>query len=959
MSKELVKAPDSLSVWNSNMRELIKRQPTLAAVLHDYVIKNGHDFAHYETKTPEGTWVEGLTKEPFFQTDGEAKIGWTKKDRDTPIFFQYGMGTPPYLFRSIRALPSEALSLIVVEPSVALLAYTLHMTHVYAAMPVGATLSFIVLPDEVPDGMSMSKPEPDESIGKGDDDEEKTFTLLELFTRALRDESLAISLRVQGLFTAAQSKTTIHDGEDAAYPDTFKNIARDIREWLVMSLAFLGNSSEDTMLGLRQMSLMAPWMAYGYQMDSLLTAFKDRPLVVVSAGPSLSKNIELLRGIGDRCVIVANDAVLHKLLFAGIVPHVVCALERGIATYDLLLKRAMREFPDECSKVLLVAQAVCVPKIYGIWPGPKIIVGKVEVPVDTWFIAETLCGRVMPSGTSVAHMCLGLAELLGSSQGALIGQDLAYGDGGASHTDGVLNEEDAAKQSKAGSGRPTIDVPGIFGDTVETMTTWLSFIRVFESRIPHMKCKVYDCTEGGALIKGTIVRPFAEFIDEFVKPAEPFDKTPAEVVAEAGVVADKAATFAKIEERFKRAHADMDEADHIIQELVASLDKVGAPGLPTQTRVKRASETAALLDRLNRANPMFSFIAQSYMYLSTSEIAVTRFLDSVEMVERWLKVHRELIDGHIAVASFVRTWVERAESSLRYYVDHDLRFDPIDPKSSYDMFCELAKTLGDGHDQVALNCAMDSMLTFDDMEHDEWPGEAMWQCAKYLFANSRAQEALSLMRACEKYFDGREMGSDDIVSFMKDYARIAMAHDLCHIPDYQMARVLISNIQERVGLDEETLALRAELDDRETSLHIEGYILSSSVKRVHISAWYGMRAKVQRALDDGDVMQAFRLMWNNICTNGIDVPNVAAPNFQWLVTQMEKFFDVDDEAVAPVIDELLTDMAQRADVMQRMHVGLTYRFISELSKRGANVVLPELPKAESETEVEPEAAEVR
>lgn len=959
MSKELIKAPDSLSVWNSNMRELIKRQPTLAAVLHDYVIKNGHDFAHYETKTPEGTWVEGLTKEPFFQTSGEAKIGWTKKDRDTPVFFQYGMGTPPYLFRSIRALPSEALSLIVVEPSVALLAYTLHMTHVYAAMPVGATLAFIVLPDEIPDGVQMTKPDSGELIGEDENAEEQTVTPLELFTRELREEALSISLRAQGLFTAAMSKTTVHDGEDAAYPETFKNIAHEIREWVIVTLTYLGNSSEDTMRGLRQMSLMAPWMVYGYQLDSLLSPFKGRPLVVVSAGPSLSKNFELLRNIGDRCIIAANDAVLHKLLSAGIIPHIVCALERGIATYDLLLKRAMREFPQECSKVLLVAQAVCVPKIYGIWPGPKLIVGKSEIPVDKWFIQRTLNQTVIPSGLSVAHMCLTLADKFSSSVAALIGQDLAYGDDGVSHTDGIFNAENAAKQSKDGSRRQTINVPGIFGGTVETMSMWFAFLRYFETFIPGMKCKVYDCTEGGALIKGTIIKPFAAFIDEFVKPAEPFDMTPAEVVADAGVVEDKAARFADIEERFKKAHADMDEADQIIRELVASLDKVGAPGLPTQTRVKRAAETAALLDRLNRANPMFSFIAQSYMYLSTSEIAVTRFLDSVEMVERWLKVHRELIDGHIAVASFVRTWVERAESSLRYYVDHDLRFEPIDPKSSYDMFCELAKTLGDGHDQVALRCAMDSMVTFDDMEHDGWPGEAMWQCAKYLYADGRAQEALSLMRACEKYFDGREMASDDIVSFMKDYARIAMAHDLCHIPDFKLARVLISNIQERVGLDEETAALRAELDDREMNLHIEGFVLSTSTKRAHISAWYGMRVKVQRALDDGDVMQAFRLMWKNICTYGIDVPTVAAPNFQWLVTQMEKFFDVEDEAVAPVIDELLTDMAQRADVMQRMHVGLTYRFISELAKRGANVVLPELPKAESEAEAAPEPAEVQ
>ena len=59
MTKELMKAPDTLSVWESNMKELRTLQPKLAGLLDDYVAEHGHEFRHFENKTPAGRWIEG------------------------------------------------------------------------------------------------------------------------------------------------------------------------------------------------------------------------------------------------------------------------------------------------------------------------------------------------------------------------------------------------------------------------------------------------------------------------------------------------------------------------------------------------------------------------------------------------------------------------------------------------------------------------------------------------------------------------------------------------------------------------------------------------------------------------------------------------------------------------------------------------------------------------------------
>ena len=138
MAKELRRAPESLSVWESNMKELERSQPNLAVMLYNYVKEHGHDFAHYENATPAGKWIEGLTDEPFFERDEEPKFNWSRKkreDKNKPVFILYGTGTPPYLFKAIKALPEAALSLIVVEPNISLIAYTLHLTHAYLALP--------------------------------------------------------------------------------------------------------------------------------------------------------------------------------------------------------------------------------------------------------------------------------------------------------------------------------------------------------------------------------------------------------------------------------------------------------------------------------------------------------------------------------------------------------------------------------------------------------------------------------------------------------------------------------------------------------------------------------------------------------------------------------------------------------------------------------------------------------
>jgi hypothetical protein len=552
-------------------------------------------------------------------------------------------------------------------------------------------------------------------------------------------------------------------------------------------------------------------------------------------------------------------------------------------------------------------------------------------------------------------MCLGVAETMGASSVALIGQDLAYGEGGVSHASDIMSEDVLKGEARPADGSGVFRVPGSLGGEVETSHLWLSFLRLFEARIAVSSIPIFDCTEGGALIKGTHITPFAEYIAEHIAGLDEFEITPAAVVARDGLLSDKESKFGFIAPFFQKAEQDLDESISLIADIAESLDLVSSAAILPKKRVLHAAKTAAMMDKLNALNPMFAFIAQSYLYLSTAEIAVTRFLDDVETVERWVTVHREIVEAHVAIARFIKTWLDYSWDAIAYYSERDLPVAPIGPDESYVRFKEICETL-DGEDdqddpdaQIFLRCETDALLTLTDAAQNDWPGEALWQCAMFLLKEGRSQEAGVLMKAAESYFDDTEMPVDQICAFLKDYARVLMTPDLCYYPDNDYAKLLIENAVGLCGEDAETEALRAELHERRMALFIDYGTTMSSYRKEFLEGWYAERKKAEDAMSRSDAMAAMKIVWNAVREYGRHVPKIAAPYLIWLMRNMEKFFGTDDENCKPVIDAILDDMASRMAVLRDVPVPVTVTFMNALSEHGANIEVSSPARKEAES----------
>jgi hypothetical protein len=907
------------------MRELERRQPILASVLKEYADKNGHEFEHCENATPAGKWIEGLTDEPFFERAGEPKFKWSRKSKKTPLFFLYGTGVPPYLFKAIRALPDSVMSLLVVEPSVALLAYTLHMTHVYQAMPRGAFLNFVTVPETAEKIEAMPE-------------DERTLAIARL-RNALQQEAFTSGITTIGIFTAIQAEASAHPGEEDACGDVFKKIAHDMTEWAVVRLQLLGNSAEDTMLGLRQMALLAPWILYGSRPEPITGPFKGRPFVVVSAGPSLEKNFELLRNVGDKGVIMAADAVLRRMITSGIMPHIVCVLERGSETYETLFAEVLDEYSDECSKILLVACAVCTPKIFGRWPGPKIIVGKRDVPVDKWFINGILEGVTQPVGSSVAHMNYALAAIMGASAIALIGQDLALGEDGRTHASGVFNAEWEASLKEDARRTGGYTVPGALGGVVETTEVWLGFLRVLEQFIAGFKIPAYDCTEGGALIAGTSVVPFADFIAEHVEPFEPFEKNPAEVMSDSPGAADKAEMFESCEIRFNNAFNELMFLEYIIDELEREVELAVSAGLEPKRRISHASKAGKLIDNITSGHEMFAFVAQSYVYLASMELALTRGLETVDEVERWEKIHREIIASHRSVLAFIRRWASYGRDTLSYYSTREIPVSPLSGDDAAELMEELRalekRPVGEREGRET-KFEIDSLLSRCDPVRLRWPGYDLWPLARFLMDEGRFEEAALFMRAASSDFEDMEMPMGEMVRFFKDYAYALSTNDLCYAPPYHEAENMLANaISLAGGADDEMKNLMNAILENEVAMYerLSGLTRGAPPGR---SKWFRARALGERALIEGDISKAILLVWRAIKEHWRGEPAWAASHLHWLADTLLKCLKARDFKIAAAAESVMSELAGNDDVLSNLKIHFEAGFADILRKFGVN-----------------------
>jgi len=245
-------------------------------------------------------------------------------------------------------------------------------------------------------------------------------------------------------------------------------------------------------------------------LEHIQNKFDDVPAILVAGGPSLDKNIHLLKQAQEKAVIIAVDTVLPALLKNGVHPHFLTCIDPNDLTFE--------KFADVIPKVkdvALICSSWVNPKTPKIFPAEQIFWTFTGKPMEAW-LNSLLGGKLLTGGAStVAHLNLIAAHMLRCDPIIFIGQDLAYpSSSSASHANGTVLQG-AAPTGIIKNHIQGETVTGINGEILRTHRSFLSMKEFFESAIAKSDRTHINATQGGANINGTKILTLQEAMDTY------------------------------------------------------------------------------------------------------------------------------------------------------------------------------------------------------------------------------------------------------------------------------------------------------------------------------------------------------------------------------------------------------------------------------------------------------------
>ncbi|HEF3090657.1 TPA: motility associated factor glycosyltransferase family protein [Campylobacter jejuni] len=281
-----------------------------------------------------------------------------------------------------------------------------------------------------------------------------------------------------------------------------KKLVQDFKD----SILSHGNDPLDALQGIEQFVYNLPQMITHPSYKELLSKRKGigDTAIIVSTGPSLTKQLPLLKKYANKATIFCADSSYPILAKHGIKPDYVLSLERIPLTSEFF----NNDFGEFDKDVLFV----CISWVY-----PQTI--KYLQKNNRTFILTSRPSSFIENinlcpygyvgyGPSVAHMAYEFATHLNYKNIIFIGQDLAYAKDGFSHTKDYSNLDKHEGHFQRDKGKfQCLAYEG--NGKVESSEIWTMFRFSLQDIISrNIISTTYNCTEGGARIEGTIEKPF-------------------------------------------------------------------------------------------------------------------------------------------------------------------------------------------------------------------------------------------------------------------------------------------------------------------------------------------------------------------------------------------------------------------------------------------------------------------
>lgn len=291
------------------------------------------------------------------------------------------------------------------------------------------------------------------------------------------------------------------------FPEEYMNFARIIEDnftRLHMAKNTMNEYAQNFMTNVIQHTLFA---FEGTSGNAFINVFpKDMPAILVAAGPSLSKNIELLREAKGKAFILCVDTAFRRMMAEGIDPDAVIGVDsRKGAAYQ-------EEYVSHYKNIMWIAETICNYRVAVSVHSYRNVILDSGDQINNAIYEKAGCPLPsLATGGSVANTAFSLLELWGFETIILIGQDLAL-TGNRRYSDKDIDAEKEALEK----GYNLIEIESYDGGVVKTREDYRTYLKWFEAAIAVTDAqRVINATEGGAMIHGAINMTLREALDKY------------------------------------------------------------------------------------------------------------------------------------------------------------------------------------------------------------------------------------------------------------------------------------------------------------------------------------------------------------------------------------------------------------------------------------------------------------
>ncbi|EAL0289730.1 motility associated factor glycosyltransferase family protein, partial [Campylobacter coli] len=250
------------------------------------------------------------------------------------------------------------------------------------------------------------------------------------------------------------------------------------------SIVSYGNDSTDTLQGIEQFVYNLPQMITHPSYKELLSKRKgiSDTAIIVSTGPSLTKQLPLLKKYASKATIFCADSAYPILAKHDIKPDYVCMLERTEITAEFF----NHDFGEFDKDIVFICAGVVHPKAIEYLKGRNLVITQKVLAFPYYINLKDFSYAAVEF--SVAHMSYFLSVLLNHKNIIFIGQDLAYAENGNSHPDDYQNSANYESQmykhilTEAYGGKKEI----------KTHEVWIFFKQILEAMIIKYHITTYN-----------------------------------------------------------------------------------------------------------------------------------------------------------------------------------------------------------------------------------------------------------------------------------------------------------------------------------------------------------------------------------------------------------------------------------------------------------------------------------